>query len=72
MRVHVVLEDELVAELDRRVGRVNRGQFIARAVRTALDREIRAMLGTMTPRSGCAPSAGWILTPEQGRWQARL
>jgi hypothetical protein len=41
MRVHIVLRDELVAELDRRVGPRRRGPFIARAVERALEDERR-------------------------------
>jgi Arc/MetJ-type ribon-helix-helix transcriptional regulator len=41
MRIHISLEDELVRELDRRVGTRRRSSFIARAVREALDDERR-------------------------------
>jgi metal-responsive CopG/Arc/MetJ family transcriptional regulator len=41
MRVHISLSDELVAELDRRVGSRRRSSFIAAAVRQALDDERR-------------------------------
>jgi Arc/MetJ-type ribon-helix-helix transcriptional regulator len=41
MRVHITLEDELVRDLDRRVGARRRSSFIARAVREALDDERR-------------------------------
>ena len=41
MRVHITLDDELVEELDRRVGPRRRSPFIARAVREALDDERR-------------------------------
>lgn len=41
MRVHITLNDELVAELDRRVGPRGRSPFIAAAVRQALDDEHR-------------------------------
>lgn len=37
MRLHISLEDELVAELDRRVGRRRRSAFIAASLRRALD-----------------------------------
>ncbi|TFV56555.1 hypothetical protein E4P41_15605 [Geodermatophilus sp. DF01-2] len=36
MRLHVTLDDDLVAELDRRVGPRERSAFIARAVTHAL------------------------------------
>jgi hypothetical protein len=41
MRVHITLEDEIVRELDRRVGARRRSSFIAGAVRQALDDESR-------------------------------
>jgi Arc/MetJ-type ribon-helix-helix transcriptional regulator len=41
MRVHITLDDELVRELDRRVGSRRRSAFIARAVERALDDEQR-------------------------------
>jgi hypothetical protein len=41
MRVHIVLRDEVVRELDRRVGPRGRSSFIARAVEQALDDERR-------------------------------
>jgi Arc/MetJ family transcription regulator len=41
MRLHISLEDELVAELDRRVGKRGRSAFIARMLRRTLDDERR-------------------------------
>jgi hypothetical protein len=41
MRLHISLEDDLVAELDRRVGPRRRSAFIATAVREALEDERR-------------------------------
>lgn len=41
MRVHISLEDELVAELDRRVGKRKRSGFISALLRRALDDEAR-------------------------------
>jgi metal-responsive CopG/Arc/MetJ family transcriptional regulator len=41
MRVHITLRDELVRELDRRVGLRRRSSFIARAVEEALEDERR-------------------------------
>jgi hypothetical protein len=53
MRVHIALEDALVAELDRRVGARRRSAFIAELIRRALDDErrwddIEAALGGLT------------------------
>ncbi len=41
MRVHISLDDELVAQLDRRVGRRRRSAFIAQSLRRTLDDERR-------------------------------
>ena len=41
MRLHISLEDELVRELDRRVGARRRSAFIAAALTRALDDERR-------------------------------
>jgi metal-responsive CopG/Arc/MetJ family transcriptional regulator len=41
MRVHISLDDDLVAELDRRVGARRRSPFIAAAVRRALEDQRR-------------------------------
>jgi metal-responsive CopG/Arc/MetJ family transcriptional regulator len=41
MRLHISLEDDLVAQLDRRVGRRRRSAFISETVRRALDDETR-------------------------------
>ena len=41
MRLHIALEDELVAELDRRVGRRQRSAFIAALIRRGLEDERR-------------------------------
>lgn len=56
MRVHIALDDELVAELDRRVGPRQRSAFIATLIRRGLDDErrwddIEASLGSL-PGSG--------------------
>jgi predicted transcriptional regulator len=41
MRVHITLDDDLVARLDRRVGERRRSRFIAAAVARSLDDEER-------------------------------
>lgn len=41
MRLHIALADELVAELDRRVGPRRRSAFIALLIRRGLDDEAR-------------------------------
>ena len=52
MRLHIVLEDELVAELDRRAGARRRSAFIGQVVPRALEDErrwddIEAALGSV-------------------------
>jgi hypothetical protein len=52
MRVHILLRDEIVRELDRRVGHRQRSAFISHAVERALDDErrwelIEASLGSI-------------------------
>lgn len=41
MRIHISLDEDLVAELDARVGRRQRSRFIESTVRRALDDERR-------------------------------
>ncbi len=41
MRLHIALDDELAADLDRRVGKRRRSAFIAESIRRALDDERR-------------------------------
>lgn len=41
MRLHISLDDDLVRDLDRRVGPRDRSRFIAQAVRQALDEVVR-------------------------------
>jgi Arc/MetJ-type ribon-helix-helix transcriptional regulator len=53
MRLHIQLEDEIVAELDRRVGRGRRSAFISELIRRALGdeqrwEEVEAALGGIT------------------------
>ncbi len=73
MRLHISLEDNLVTELDRRVGRRRRSGFIAAAVRAALEEErrweeIEAAAGTI-PDEGHPwdeDAAGWVRAQRRG------
>jgi predicted transcriptional regulator len=52
MRLHISLDDELVSQLDQRVGRRRRSMFISEALRSALEderrwEEIEAGLGAL-------------------------
>ena len=67
MRIHISLDDGLVAELDRRVGARRRSPFIAAAVRQALDDERRwelidSSLGAIADREHDwdEDPAGWV------------
>jgi len=67
MRLHISLEDDLVVQLDRRIGRRRRSAFISETLRRALDDEARwddveAGIGAL---SDCghewdADPAGWV------------
>jgi hypothetical protein len=66
MRVHIALDEDLVAELDRRVGPRRRSAFIAELIRHGLDDaqrwdDIDAALGQLTD-----DGHGWDDDP--GRW----
>lgn len=67
MRVHISLDDELVHELDRRVGARGRSAFIGQAVRAAIDDErrwelIHAALGSIDDHGHewDADPAAWV------------
>ena len=63
MRVHITLDDELVARLDRRVGERRRSRFIAEAVARAIDDEERWDL--IESALGSIPDTGhdWDVDP---------
>lgn len=63
MRLHITLEDDLVARLDRRVGARRRSRFISEALRRALDDEHRWEL--IEGAIGSIPSTGhdWDVDP---------
>lgn len=67
MRLHMSLEDELVRELDARVGRGRRSAFIAAAVRAALEDHrrrdlIETAIGAITDTGHAwdEDPAGWV------------
>ena len=67
MRIHISLDDDLVAELDARVGRRRRSGFIAETIRRALDDqrrwdEIEAGLGSLSDseHEWDADPAAWV------------
>jgi hypothetical protein len=66
MRLHISLDDDLVAELDRRVGRRRRSAFIAGAVREALDDERRWDL--IESALGSIPDTGHDWDDDPAAW----
>lgn len=73
MRLHIQLEDELVADIDRRAGPRRRSAFIAAMIRRGLDDErrwdeIEASLGSIadTGHEWDEDPAGWIRGQRQG------
>ena len=73
MRVHIALEDDLVAELDRRVGPRRRSAFIAQLIRQGLEDEMRwddieAALGQIADETHewDADPGGWVREQRHG------
>ena len=73
MRIHIALDDELVAELDRRAGARRRSAFVAELIQRGLEDErrwddIESALGAV-PDSGHEwdqDPAGWVRRQRQG------
>ena len=63
MRIHIALDDDLVAELDRRAGTRRRSAFVAELVRRGLDDERR--WEEIESALGALPDGGhdWDLDP---------
>jgi metal-responsive CopG/Arc/MetJ family transcriptional regulator len=73
MRVHITLDDALVAQLDTRVGKRRRSAFISETVRRALEDEqrwqvIESGLGMLAERKHewDADPAGWVRAQREG------
>jgi Arc/MetJ family transcription regulator len=73
MRVHIALDDELVAELDRRAGTRQRSAFIAELIRRGLDDEqrwddVESALGQIADRNHDwdADPAEWVRQQRRG------
>jgi metal-responsive CopG/Arc/MetJ family transcriptional regulator len=73
MRMHIVLEDELVAELDRRVGPRQRSAFITELIKRGIDDEqrwddIEASLGALadTAHEWDEDPAAWVRAQRHG------
>jgi hypothetical protein len=66
MRVHITLRDDIVRELDRRVGARRRSAYIANAVERALDDDYRWEL--LESALGSIPDGGHQWDEDPGRW----
>ena len=73
MRLHITLEDDLVKQLDSRVGSRRRSSFISATVRAALEDErrwedIEAGLGALagSEHEWDADPAGWVEAQRSG------
>ncbi|MXX63418.1 MAG: hypothetical protein F4112_07360 [Holophagales bacterium] len=73
MRLHIALDDDLVAELDRRAGPRQRSAFIAELIQRGLDDErrwddIEAALGGIsdTGHDWDDDPAGWVRRQRRG------
>ena len=73
MRLHIALDDDLVAELDRRVGPRRRSTFIAKLIERGLDDErrwdeIESALGQIddTGHEWDADPAEWVRVARHG------
>jgi hypothetical protein len=73
MRLHITLDDELVDQLDRRVGQRRRSAFISATIRRALEDErrwedIEASFGALADREHDwdADPAGWVQAQRYG------
>jgi len=73
MRLHIALDDELVAELDRRVGPRRRSAFIAELIKRGLEDErrwddIESALGALaeTTHDWDDDPAAWVRAQRRG------
>jgi Arc/MetJ family transcription regulator len=73
MRLHIALDDELIAELDRRAGARQRSAFIAELIRRGLEDEhrwdeIESALGQIPDRGHewDDDAAGWVRRQRRG------
>lgn len=66
MRLHIALDDELVAELDRRAGKRQRSAFIAELIRRGLDDEQR--WEDIEAALGAIPDEGHDWDDDPARW----
>ena len=69
MRLHITVDDELVAELDQRAGSRRRSAFIAELIRRGLDDERR--WDDIEAALGAIPDEGHEWDDDPGEWVRR-
>lgn len=69
MRLHITVDDELVAELDQRAGSRRRSAFIAELIRRGLDDERR--WDDIEAALGAIPDQGHEWDADPGEWVRR-
>ena len=76
MRIHIALDDELVAELDRRAGARRRSAFVAELIQRGLEDErrwddIESALGAVSDsrHEWDDDPAMWVRRQRQGDWR---
>ena len=69
MRVHITLDDELVAELDRRAGSQGRNAFVAKLIARGLEDERR--WNEIESAMGGLPDIGHEWDDDPGEWVRR-
>ena len=69
MRLHITVDDELIAELDRRAGSRRRSAFIAELIRRGLDDERR--WDDIEAALGAIPDEGHEWDDDPGEWVRR-
>lgn len=69
MRLHISLDDDLVRELDRRVGPRRRSAFISATVRAAIDDEMR--WDRIEASLGAIDDSGHEWDDDPARWVLR-
>lgn len=71
MRVHVVLDDEVLREIDSQVGSRGRSKFIREAIEAKVEEDTRR-LEALERLRGSMPDLAPYLTPESLREEGRL
>jgi len=70
MRLHVVLDEDVVKEIDSKVGQRGRSRFIREAIESKVE-EDRRRLAALERLRGSMPDLAPLLTPESIREESR-